>query len=174
MSPSLPFAMTPGRLLGYAKLTRDLTESQRIEAFQLANEEREQLLEAERSARMAAQRATRVKDEFLATLSHEMRTPLSAILGWTQVLLKPGSTLDPAAQKRAVEVIQRNARAQAQLIEDLLDMSRIMTGKFRLDLHQVSMLGIVEAADRIGSPDRRGEGCAAQGHSRVEPRRHQR
>ena len=134
-----------GRLLGFAKLTRDLTERKRIEAVELAGAERDALLEAERSARMAAQRATRVKDEFMATLSHELRTPLSAILGWTQVLLKGGAT-EPAEQRRALEVIDRNARAQVQLIDDLLDLSRIMTGKIRLDLHQVSLPSVVEAA----------------------------
>src|SRR4029077_16235099 len=103
-----------GRLLGYAKLTRNLTETKRVEAMELANLQREEMLEAERSARMAAQRATRVKDEFLATLSHELRTPLSAILGWTQVLLR-GHATSAADQRRAIEVIDRNARAQVQL-----------------------------------------------------------
>jgi PAS domain S-box-containing protein len=140
-----------GRLVGYAKLTRDLTESKRIEAAELASQERDHLLEAERSARMAAQRATRVKDEFLATLSHELRTPLSAILGWTQVLLRGGAA-KPEEQRRAIEVIDRNARAQVQLIDDLLDLSRIMTGKIRLDLHQVSLLAIVEAAVDSAKP----------------------
>jgi PAS domain S-box-containing protein len=135
-----------GRLLGYAKLTRDLTEAKRVEAMELANQQREELLEAERAARMSAQRATRVKDEFLATLSHELRTPLSAILGWTQVLLRGASAKAPDMQKRAVEVIERNARAQIQLIDDLLDLSRVMAGKIRLDLHQVSFVSIVEAA----------------------------
>jgi PAS domain S-box-containing protein len=135
-----------GRLLGFAKLTRDLTEAKRIEAIELAGQQREEMLEAERSARMAAQRATRVKDEFLATLSHELRTPLSAILGWTQVLLRSESSKAPEVQKRAIEVIDRNARAQVQLIDDLLDLSRIMTGKIRLDLHQVAFAGIVAAA----------------------------
>ena len=134
-----------GRLLGFAKLTRDLTQSKRFEAIELANVEREQLLEAERSARMAAQRATRVKDEFLATLSHELRTPLSAILGWTQILLK-GLATGPADQQRAIEVIDRNARAQVQLIDDLLDLSRILAGKIRLDLQQVSLSDVVQAA----------------------------
>ncbi len=134
-----------GRLKGFAKLTRDLTESKRVEAIELANEEREQLLDAERSARMAAQRATRVKDEFLATLSHELRTPLSAILGWTQILLK-GQASGPVDTQRAIEVIDRNARAQVQLIDDLLDLSRILAGKIRLDLHQVSLPDVVAAA----------------------------
>ena len=104
------------------------------------------MLDAERSARMAAQRATRLKDEFLATLSHELRTPLSAILGWTQVLLRGAAPKGPDEQKRAIEVIDRNARAQVQLIDDLLDLSRIMTGKLRLDLHQISFASVVEAA----------------------------
>jgi hypothetical protein len=141
-----------GRLLGYAKLTRDLTESRRIEAIEFANQQREEMLEAERSARMAAQRATRVKDEFLATLSHELRTPLSAILGWTQVLLKGRSLKGLDEQRRAIEVIDRNARAQVQLINDLLDMSRIMTGKLRLDLHQISLASVVEAAVDSAKP----------------------
>src|SRR5579859_3194097 len=95
---------------------------------------------------MEAQRATRLKDEFLATLSHELRTPLSAILGLTQVLLKGATPKGPEEQRRAIEVIDRNARAQVQLIDDLLDLSRIMSGKLRLDLHQVSFSSIVGAA----------------------------
>lgn len=141
-----------GHLVGYAKLTRDLTESKRVEAVELASQEHEALLEAERSARMAAQRATHVKDEFLATLSHELRTPLSAILGWTQLLLRERTGNEQIDQRRAIQVIDRNARAQVRLIDDLLDLSRIMTGKVRLDLHQVSLLGIVEAAVDSAKP----------------------
>jgi PAS domain S-box-containing protein len=141
-----------GKLLGYAKLTRDLTESKRVEALESAQQQREEMLDAERNARMAAQRATRIKDEFLATLSHELRTPLSAILGWTQVLLRGASPKSPEEQKRAIEVIDRNARAQVQLIDDLLDLSRIMTGKLRLDLHQVSFSSIVAAAVDSAEP----------------------
>jgi PAS domain S-box-containing protein len=141
-----------GRLLGYAKLTRDLTEAKRIEAIDSVNEQREEMLDAERSARMAAQRATRLKDEFLATLSHELRTPLSAILGWTQLLLRGATPRGPDEQKRAIEVIDRNARAQVQLIDDLLDLSRIMTGKLRLNLHQVSFSSVVEAAVDSAKP----------------------
>src|ERR1700723_2328896 len=110
------------------------------------------MLDAERNARMAAQRATRLKDEFLATLSHELRTPLSSILGWTQMLLRGESSRGPDEQKRAIEVIDRNARAQVQLIDDLLDLSRIMTGKLRLDLHQISFSHIVEAAVDSAKP----------------------
>ena len=135
-----------GQLLGYAKLTRDLTETRRAEAMELAGQQREEILDAERTARMAAQRATRVKDEFLATLSHELRTPLSAILGWTQILLRADSSKAVEEHKRAIEVIDRNARAQVKLIDDLLDLSRIMTGKIRLDLHQISFTAAIQAA----------------------------
>jgi PAS domain S-box-containing protein len=141
-----------GKLLGYAKLTRDLTEAKRAEAMESANQQHEEMLDAERNARMTAQRATRLKDEFLATLSHELRTPLSAILGWTQVLLRGATPKGPEEQKRAIEVIDRNARAQVQLIDDLLDLSRIMTGKLRLDLHQVSFSSVVEAAVDSAKP----------------------
>jgi PAS domain S-box-containing protein len=141
-----------GKLLGYAKLTRDMTEAKRIEAIESINQQREEMLDAERSARMTAQRATRLKDEFLATLSHELRTPLSAILGWTQVLLRGAAPKGPEEQKRAIEIIDRNARAQVQLIDDLLDLSRIMTGKLRLDLHQVAFSSVVEAAVDSAKP----------------------
>ncbi len=141
-----------GKLLGYAKLTRDLTEAKRMEDIESINQQREEMLDAERSARMTAQRATRLKDEFLATLSHELRTPLSAILGWTQVLLRGATPKGPDEQKRAIEVIDRNARAQVQLIDDLLDLSRIMTGKLRLDLHQISFSSVVEAAVDSAKP----------------------
>ncbi len=139
------------RLLGFAKLTRDLTESKRMEAIEMASEEREQILGAERDARMSAQRAARVKDEFLATLSHELRTPLNAILGWTQLALKKPAS-DKLDLARAFEVIDRNARAQAQLIDDLLDLSRITTGKIRLDLQPVSVRDIVLAALESAGP----------------------
>src|SRR5579863_2142395 len=141
-----------GQLIGYAKLTRDMTEAKRVEAVQVTNQQREEMLDAERSARMAAQRATRLKDEFLATLSHELRTPLSAILGWTQVLLRGETARGPEEQRRAIEVIDRNARAQVQLIDDLLDLSRIMTGKLRLDLQQVSFGSVIGAAVDSAKP----------------------
>jgi PAS domain S-box-containing protein len=117
-----------GRLRGFAKLTRDLSERKRAEALEADGAQREEMLEAERSARIAAQQTARIKDEFLATLSHELRTPLSSILGWTQVLRRQGV---PKAEDfhRAMEIIERNTRAQAQLIEDLLDLSRIMSGR---------------------------------------------
>jgi PAS domain S-box-containing protein len=134
-----------GRLRGFAKLTRDLTERKRTEALEASGAEREAMLEAERGARMLAQRTARVKDEFLATLSHELRTPLNAILGWTQ-LLRSRPNPESAEFQRGMEVIERNARAQVRLIDDLLDLSRIMSGRFRLDVQQVSLLDVVKGA----------------------------
>jgi len=133
------------RLRGFAKLTRDLTERRRTEALEATGAERAQLLEAERNARMLAQRSARVKDEFLATLSHELRTPLNAILGWAQ-LLRTRADPEPAEVQRGMEVIERNARAQVRLIDDLLDLSRIMSGRFRLDVQKVSLHDLVKGA----------------------------
>ena len=142
-----------GQLIGYAKLTRDMTEARRVAAMEAVNRQREEMLEAERDARLAAQRATRLRDEFLAMLSHELRTPLSAILGWTQLLLRgPASSAQDENNRRAIEVIDRNARAQVRLIDDLLDLSRIMAGKLRLELQQVSFSTIVEAAVESAKP----------------------
>jgi PAS domain S-box-containing protein len=133
------------RLRGFAKLTRDLTERKRAEALEASGAEREAMLEAERGARLLAQRTVRIKDEFLATLSHELRTPLNAILGWTQ-LLRSRVSADGAEFQRGMEVIERNARAQVRLIDDLLDLSRIMSGRFRLDVQEVALLDIVKGA----------------------------
>jgi len=91
-----------------------------------------------------AQEANRAKDEFLATLSHELRTPLNAILGWTQILR--AKRLDEVTTNRAFEAIERNAKAQAELIEDMLDVSRIITGRLRLDMKPVGLPAAVEAA----------------------------
>jgi PAS domain S-box-containing protein len=109
-----------------------------------AERERQDLLESERAARAAAERAGRLKDEFLAVLSHELRTPLNAILGWTHLLRKGAA--DPEKVARGVEVIERNARAQSQLIADLLDVSRITAGKLRLDARAVDLPAVVGAA----------------------------
>lgn len=109
-----------------------------------AEKERARLLVLEQAARRQAEEANRMKDEFLATLSHELRTPLNAILGWVQVLR--AGKLDEAAAARSLETIERNARAQAQLIADLLDVSRIITGKLRLDFKPVDLQRIIDAA----------------------------
>src|SRR5262249_4691523 len=107
--------------------------------------ERTELLASERAARTAAEKASRLKDDFLATLSHELRTPLNAILGWSQLLRQTASE-DLNTLHDGLTTIERNARVQTQLIEDLLDMSRIVSGKLRLDVQPVNPLGFVSAA----------------------------
>ncbi|HET9529170.1 MAG TPA: ATP-binding protein [Blastocatellia bacterium] len=109
-----------------------------------ATEERERLLAAERVAREAALAASRAKDEFIATVSHELRTPLNAMLGWATLL--SNGNLDDEMAKRALKTIEKNAMAQAQLIEDLLDVSRIISGKFRIKAQPVEVAPIIEAA----------------------------
>lgn len=109
-----------------------------------AERERERLLAQERAARAEAERANRIKDEFLATLSHELRTPLNAILGWTHLL--SAGPVPPDRLRHGVEVIERNSRIQARLIEDLLDMSRILSGKVRLEMQTVDLTTVVSAA----------------------------
>ena len=103
-----------------------------------------ELVSRVQQARHRAEEANRLKDEFLSTVSHELRTPLNAILGWAWILL--GGRLDEEGTRRAVQTIERNARAQSQIIDDLLDVSRIVTGKLRLKMRPVSLEGIVEAA----------------------------
>lgn len=116
----------------------DITERKQAEA------ERENLLEREQSAREEAERANRMKDEFLATLSHELRTPLNAMMGWTQLLRS--RNFNEATRARALETIDRNTKTLAQLIEDILDMSRIIRGKLHLNMHAVELIPTIEAA----------------------------
>jgi len=156
-----------GRLRGFAKLTRDLSERKRAEALEAEGQQRQEMLEAERSARMEAQRSARVKDEFLSTLSHELRTPLTAILGWTQILRRQGTPKVEDFQ-RAMEVIERNTRAQAQLIDDLLDLSRIMSGRIRLDVQQIALIDIVRGAIESAEPTAQAKGVRLE--SILDPR----
>ncbi len=128
-----------GHLISVLSLVLDVTARTRAE------EERAQLLVREREARQQAEEADRLKDEFLATLSHELRTPLTSILGWA-TMLRAGD-LEEGNIARAVETIERNARSQARLIDDLLDVSRIITGNLRLDLRPINLAPIVEAAN---------------------------
>jgi signal transduction histidine kinase len=111
---------------------------------------RDQALAAERVAREEAERISRMKDEFLATLSHELRTPLNAIVGWSQILSREQILSEPV--RHGLEVIERNAKAQTQIIEDLLDMSRIISGRIRLDVQRVSMADVVTAAIQSVQP----------------------
>lgn len=113
------------------------------ESARRLNAEKDKLLESERAARIEVERASRMKDEFLATLSHELRTPLNAILGWSQILRHNSK---PEDIEEGVQVIERNARVQTQIIEDLLDMSRIISGKFRLDVQRTNLADVVKAA----------------------------
>jgi PAS domain S-box-containing protein len=141
-----------GHLRGFAKLTRDLSERKRAETREGYGELRDQILEAERAARIEAQQTARMKDEFLATLSHELRTPLSAILGWTQVLRMRTRGSDDHQVQQALTVIERNARAQVQLIDDLLELSRILSGQVRLDVQRVPMADVIRGAIESAQP----------------------
>ena len=134
-----------GRPVGRVWSFRDVTTQQRAEAAaEAAAEERKRLLDSERAARADAERASGIKDEFLANLSHELRTPLTAILGWSQVLRRRAAG-EPEL-RAGLEAIERNARAQAQLIEDLLDMNRIASGKVHLELRPVAPAAFIESA----------------------------
>ena len=139
-----------GRVVGASKIARDITEQKR------ALVERERLLEAERVARAEAERASRVKDDFVAMVSHELRTPLNAILGWTQLMAR--ANCDPAVMARGLEVVARNTRLQAQLISDLLDISRIVAGKLQLDTRSVDLRSIVDQAIETIEEEARAKG----------------
>jgi PAS domain S-box-containing protein len=129
---------------------RDVTERKRAE------EERARLLESERAARRQAEEASRLKDEFLATLSHELRTPLNSISGWAGLLRT--STFTDEQAERALETIERSARSQNQLINDLLDVSRIITGNMRLDVEPVRLGSVIDAAVESVSPSAEAKG----------------
>ncbi|HEY3661564.1 MAG TPA: ATP-binding protein [Chthoniobacterales bacterium] len=137
LSRAMPLLDDEGKVSIWFGSNTDVTE-QREHA-----DERHRLLESERAARSNAERASFLKDEFLATLSHELRTPLNAILGWTQLLRAGGD--DPAEIREGLETIERNARAQTRIIEDLLEMSRIISGKTRLDVQSTDLGKVVEA-----------------------------
>ncbi|MHB8745607.1 MAG: PAS domain S-box protein [Gammaproteobacteria bacterium] len=138
-------ARTERLIVGIAAHAAVAIDNARLyEVAQRAAAEREQLLANERAARAEAVRIGAMKDEFLANLSHELRTPLSAILGWAQVLRR--GVKDTSDLNNGLDVIERNARMQAQLIEDLLDMSRIASGKVRLDIQPVVPIAFIEAA----------------------------
>src|ERR1700730_7257664 len=147
-----PIKDANGRVVGASKIARDITDRKLSEealrksqkAAEAANAERQRLLESERAARSETERASRMKDEFLATLSHELRTPLNAVLGWSTAL-RAGHFLTEELEQ-GLETIERNARVQAQIIEDLLDMSRIISGKVRLDVQRVDLPAVLAEA----------------------------
>jgi len=123
------------------------------------------VLENEMAARGAAERASRMKDEFLATVSHELRTPLNAILGWAQLVRREDVSAED--RTRGLETIERNARSQTRLIEDLLDMSSVMSGKIRLEVQSVSLPATIEAALETVRPAANAKGIRFQ--STIDP-----
>lgn len=133
-----------GKTIGVIIVFHDISERRRTES------EREQLLISEQAARAAAEASERLKDEFLATVSHELRTPLNAILGWAATLTL--SPKDDETLRKGLSVIERNARAQAEIISDILDVSRIITGKLRLESQPVDFADSLRAAIETLSP----------------------
>jgi PAS domain S-box-containing protein len=133
-----PIRNASGTIVGASKIARDISDRKRADA------ERSMLLAREQSARSDAERANRTKDEFLATLSHELRTPLTAIVGWVRMLRQGG--LDDASTGRALEVVDRNTAALKRLVEDILDISSITMGQFRIETAPVDLAVVVEQA----------------------------
>jgi PAS domain S-box-containing protein len=150
----LPIKDERGRTVFLAPTGTDITDLKRTES------QRDDLLQAERAARSAAERASLLKDEFLATLSHELRTPLNGILGWSQVMQQANA--GPEVIEQGLEVIERNARAQSEIIEDLLDMSRIISGKVRLDVQRLDLSSIVQSAVETARPTADAKGIRLQ------------
>ncbi|ODH00573.1 hybrid sensor histidine kinase/response regulator [Nostoc sp. KVJ20] len=134
---SSPMLSGQGELMGYVGTLEDITERKQAE------EVRAQVIR-EQTARQEAEAANRMKDEFLAVLSHELRTPLTSMLGWSKILR--AKKLDEKATSRALEAIERNAISQMQLIEDILDVSRIIRGQLRLNVSAVNLISVMEAA----------------------------
>ena len=169
-----PIKDPTGHVIGASKVARDITERRNAESAlkrameeaERANHERLQLLDSERDARSRAELASRMKDEFLATLSHELRTPLNAVLGWTHVLQT--DKLQDDELKQGLDAIERNARVQAQIIEDLLDMSRIISGKVRLDLAQIDLPAVLN--DSIDTVRAAAEAKGVHLQALVDPR----
>jgi PAS domain S-box-containing protein len=154
LSTKVPYRDAEGRVVGVMGITRDISERKRAE------QERARALEREHAARREAETANRAKDEFLAVLSHELRTPLNAVYGWARMLRS--ARLAPDVTRRAVEAIERNARAQLQLIEDLLDISRIITGKMRLEIRPLELSVAVAAAVESTRPAADAKGIALE------------
>src|SRR5215813_4688947 len=137
-----------GNLVGYVKVARG--DDEEAAARKRAEEKREEDLERERTARTESEDASRMKDEFIALISHELRSPLNAILGWTRILRQ--GRPDEELYQRATEIIERSARMQSQLIDDLMDTARIVTGKLRLEVQPVNLVTVIEKAIDIVRP----------------------
>jgi two-component system, chemotaxis family, CheB/CheR fusion protein len=140
----------------------DVTEQKRLEA------ELTQLLDREQSARTSAETANRAKDEFLSTLSHELRNPLNSLLGWVQILRKPNT--DPAKLTKGLEAIERSGKTQVQLIEDLLDVSRITSGRLSLNVSSIDLAPLISAAIEVVQPSANAK--QIQLESRLQERNH--
>lgn len=138
LTVKFPLRDADGEPYAICGVSTDITDLKRIDA------QREQLLLSEHAARTAAEAANRAKDEFLALASHELRTPLNAIVGWIEILLK--TQYDEALYNRAFQVISRNANIQARIIEDILDVSRIVAGKLQLDSRPLDVANVIQAA----------------------------
>jgi signal transduction histidine kinase len=164
--------LASGTVLGTLALLRDgrgpeFTAEDRDLVTALASRaaaavENARLMRDEQAARAQAEAANRLKDEFLATLSHELRTPLNAIVGWTELLR--GGELDEPTMHRALETIARNARIQTELVNDVLDVSRIVSGQFRIKLDTVALPAVVEAALETVRPAAEAKGVALEVH----------
>lgn len=139
-----PVAYTASPIVVDSQITGAVIVFQDITERKQAEEEHAQLLASEQAARSEAEKANRLKDEFLATVSHELRTPLNAIMGWIQLLRR--GRLNETNIVRALETIERNARSQNQIIEDILDVSRIIRGKLHLQVRPVELVPVIEAA----------------------------
>jgi len=138
-----------GTFVGFSKVTRDLTERREAELTERRLIEAQAARNAAEAVAKRAEEANRIKDEFLATVSHELRTPLNAIVGWAAMLRQ--QQLDPAVA-RAVEIIDRNAKAQVKIIEDILDVSRIVTGKLRIEPRACDAVAIAREAIEVVRP----------------------
>jgi PAS domain S-box-containing protein len=150
-----------GRIVGAVLVFRDATDRRRAEAREHAAAlERERLLEAERTARSDANRARRMKDEFVGVVSHELRAPLNAILGWTELMMR--SLNDEFLIRRGLDIVARNTRRQARLIGDVLDISRMVSGTLRLELQQVDLESILTDAVHAARPDAEAKGIEMQ------------
>jgi signal transduction histidine kinase/ActR/RegA family two-component response regulator len=152
-----------GSVTGWIATATDIEEHKRGEDARI------RLLMQEKEARAEAEAANRMKDEFLATVSHELRTPLTAILGWTRIIR--GGKLDAARFMRGLDVIERNGRAQAAIIDDILDVSRIITGKLRLELDAIDLAAVVQAAMDTVRPAADAKGIRLEWKSDLPDRR---
>ncbi|HEY9596620.1 MAG TPA: response regulator [Cyanophyceae cyanobacterium] len=160
---SSPMISDSGKLLGHVASVEDITDRKQAE------EARAQFIR-EQAARQQAEATNRMKDEFLATLSHELRTPLNSVLGWVQLLRT--RSFDQATTLRALETIERNAKSQAQLIEDILDVSRLIRGKLQLNRRSINLVTIVDLAVESVRPSAEAKEIqlSVQLNSSVEPK----